>query len=180
MEKLFWGGVNFMRKSVRIVCIAVMFVSLCMVTLTVLHGYGVIGGKKATAPQDIGENFTPMEKPDGTPDGWEQSTGETIGEDTLPDGYSSSDGAIEAGDSDGNSSSIPPTKPDGDTDFPNIGMGGNEMNKMNGMNGNFVDGRTASGTLGGHLLFATIWIFLFAFALALLIFGRKGRTINGN
>lgn len=127
-----------MKRTVKnLVLFAVMIAALGMTVLTVLHGYGVIGGSAGGTPEmgdrDFpGENGMP-ERPDGGSDG------EEIGEIELP-----------GGNAQGGQAQTPPEMPDGN------GFGGGERG----------EGRNVTDSLGAHVAFAAVWIFLFAFCLA--------------
>lgn len=140
-----------MKRTVKnLVLFAVMIAALGMTVLTVLHGYGVIGGSAGGTPEmgdrDFpGENGMP-ERPDGGSDG------EEIGEIALP-GRNAQGGQAQTPPEmpDGNGQGqMPPEMPDGN------GFGGGERG----------DGRNVTGSLGAHVAFAAVWIFLFAFCLA--------------
>lgn len=136
-----------MKRTVKnLVLFAVMIAAIGMTVLTVLHGYGVIGGSAGGKPEmgdrDFpGESGMP-ERPDGGNDG------EEIGEIELPGGNA------QVG-----QEQTPPELPDGGgqgqmPELPN-GFGGGERG----------DGRNVTGSLGAHVAFAAVWIFLFAFCL---------------
>ena len=124
-----------MKRTVKnLVLFAVMVAALGMTVLTVLHGYGVIGGSAGGKPEmgdrDFpGESGMP-ERPEGGNDG------EEIGEIELPGGNAQQ-----------GQEQTPPELPDG--------FGGGERG----------DGRNVTDSLGAHVAFAAVWIFLFAFCL---------------
>lgn len=124
-----------MKRTVKnLVLFAVMVAALGMTVLTVLHGYGVIGGSAGGKPEmgdrDFpGESGMP-ERPDGG------NGGEEIGEIELPGGNAQQ-----------GQEQTPPELPDG--------FGGGERG----------DGRNVTDSLGAHVAFAAVWIFLFAFCL---------------
>ena len=132
-----------MKRTVKnLVLFAVMIAALGMTVLTVLHGYGIVGGGGRDFP---GETGMP-ERPDGGNDG------EEIGEIALPGGNAQEGQAQTPPEMpDGNGQGqMPPEMPGGD------GFGGGERG----------EGRNVTGSLGAHVAFAAVWIFLFAFCLA--------------
>ena len=162
---------------------AAMLVAVGMLTLTVLHGYGVIGGTGNGAVMGDGfpgggsNDSEGFRRPGGNnagnnagnnPDG----DGEEIGEVTLPDGGSSGDsGNSGSAPSDGNGQNrdmTPPQMPDGN------GFGG----FANAGDGNKAP-TGAGDSLGGHLAFAAVWVFLFAFCLSWAIYSRCNSEYAG-
>ena len=159
---------------------AAMLVAVGMLTLTVLHGYGIIGGTgngavmgdgfPGGAPNDS-EGFG---RPGGNnagnnggnnPDG----DGEEIGEVTLPDGGSSGNPGSAPSDGNGqNQDMTPPQVPDGN------GFGG----FANAESGNKAPAG-ADDSLGGHLALAAVWVFLFAFCLSWAIYSRCNSETAG-
>ncbi len=164
-----------MKRAVKnLVLFGVMLVSLGMVVLTVLHGYGVIGKRTDGMPGDpsgiTDGNFGGGQMP-GRPGDNGSADGEEIGEVTLPDNGSGQDGA-----------QTPPEQPSG------AGQGGQagQMGQENGQtppdlpSGGFDGGQpgsmgTSGGSLGAHLAFASAWVFVFAFCLAWAIMSRCNR-----
>lgn len=157
---------------------AAMLVAVGMLTLTVLHGYGVIGGTGNDAVMGDGfpgggsNDSEGFRRPGGNnPDG----DGEEIGEVTLPDGgnpgNSGNSGNSGSAPSDGNGQNrdmTPPQMPDGN------GFGG----FANAGDGNKVP-TGAGDSLGGHLAFAAVWVFLFAFCLSWAIYSRCNSEYAG-
>ena len=163
---------------------AAMLVAVGMLTLTVLHGYGIIGGTENGAV--TGEGF-----PGGTPNdsegfgrpGWNNADGdgEEIGEVTLPDGGSS--GNSESAPSGGNGQNQDMTPPD--RNGQNQDMTPPQVPDGNGFGGfdNAESGNKAptgaGDSLGGHLAFAAVWVFLFAFCLSWAIYSRCNSETAG-
>lgn len=141
--------------------------SLVMIVLTVLHGYGVIGRRGIDAP-----NGLPSELQGGMGEsgGIPSEDGELIGEAELPSGGQANGGQMSDG-------QTPPELPSGGMgDGPAMpsggGFGGNGMEDPNGMGRDARNG----GSLGGHLAFASVWCILLGFCLSWLILrhGKEG------
>lgn len=153
-----------------------LVISLIMVVLTVLHGYGVTlwggtnepDGMPTEMPGEMqGGMLGDMNGMGGLP----SEDGELIGEAELPSGGQANDDRM-------NDGQTPPELPSdgnmGDGKELSGGFGGNGMVDPNGMG---RGGRTA-GSLGGHLAFASVWCILFGFCLAWLIL-RRGKEGDG-
>ncbi len=173
---------------------AAMLVAVGMLTLTVLHGYGVIGGTGNGAVMGDGfpgggsNDSEGFGRPGGNnagnnPDG----DGEEIGEVTLPDdgisGNSGNSGNSGSAPSDGNGQNQDMTPPYGNGQ--NRDMTPPQMPDGNGFDGfaNAGDGNKApmgaGDSLGGHLAFAAVWVFLFAFCLSWAIYSRCNSEYAG-
>lgn len=144
----------------------VMALSVVLIVLTVLHGYGVIGNAKRNfenlADRENAGGFGGMPGDFGGGDG----DGEMIGDVELPDGGADLDQEMQ----------MPGDLPSGGMPG-DMTIGGNDpMGRGDGLQ-NAAMG--AQGSLGGHVLFVAIWIFLFAFALAWLIFSRGNAQRKG-
>ena len=162
-----------MKRAIKnVILFAAMLVAVGMLTLTVLHGYGIIGGTGNGAV--MGEGF-----PGGGPNdsegfgrpGWNNADGdgEEIGEVTLPDGGSSGNsGSAPSGGNGQNQDMTPPQMPGGN------GFGG----FANAGDGNKAPAG-AGDSLGGHLAFAAVWVFLFAFCLSWAIYSRCNSETAG-
>lgn len=142
---------------------AAMAVAVGMLTLTLLHGYGVIGGKGAVgAPvgriPGVGPNDSEgFGRPDGNNGENAGADGEEIGEVPLPDGGNENNPGA-AGGMDGMGA-------------PGESLGADGMPQK--PDGEKFGGRQAAGNdLGAHLAFATVWVFLFAFCLSWAIYSR--------
>ncbi len=166
------------RVTKNVILFAAMFVAVGMLTLTVLHGYGVIGGTGNGAISGDGfpgggpNDSEGFGRPDGNNGGNNASgDGEEIGEVTLPDGGNSGSAP-----SDGNGQNQDMTPPDGNGQ--NRDMTPPQMPDGNGFGGfdNAEGGNKApagaGNSLGGHLAFAAVWMFLFAFCLSWAIYSR--------
>lgn len=157
------------RTTKNVFLFAGMFVAVGMLTLTLLHGYGVIGGAGNGAAPSEGfpgggpSGFEDFQRPNGNGENDGAFDGEEIGEVTLPDGANANNG------NNGNNGAMTPpemggnkgaamTPPQMPNDVNNVGNGNNLGN-----------GRTG---LGAHLAFATVWVFLFAFCLSWAILSR--------
>ena len=170
-----------MKRAIKnVILFAAMLVAVGMLTLTVLHGYGIIGGTGNGAV--MGDGF-----PGGGPNDSEgfgrpggnnggnnagnnaDGDGEEIGEVTLPDGGSSGNPGSAPSDGNGqNQDMTPPQMPDGN------GFGGFD----NAGDGNKAPAG-AGDSLGGHLAFAAVWVFLFAFCLSWAIYSRCNSEYAG-
>ncbi|HBF15586.1 MAG TPA: hypothetical protein DDW30_07920 [Clostridiales bacterium] len=167
------------RVTKNVILFAAMAVAVGMLALTLLHGYGMIGGTgngTVGAPSEGlpsgGPNGDGFGRPDGNNNGSNGGSnangdGEEIGEVTLPDGGNSGNAPSDNGQEgmtppDGNGQGMTPPQ------MPNGGDFGGVDNAGNG-------GKAPAGTgngLGGHLAFATVWVFLFAFCLSWAIYSR--------
>lgn len=147
---------NGKRRGRIILPIGGAALSLLMIVLTVLHGYGVIGRFKVDSP-----NGLPNELQGGIP----SEDGELIGEAELPGGGQANGGQM-------NDGQIPPELPSG-------GMGDGQAMPGGGFGGNGMGrGERSGGSLGGHLAFASVWCILFGFCLSWLIL-RHGKEGDG-
>ena len=150
------------RRIKNILLCLVMILSLTMTVLTVVHAAG--GAANAPSGFPAGDSSDgAMTPPDGTP----PSDGEIIGEITV-------DGAEDEGADAG--STTPPALPGNTDGRPGGTENGNRPDGMGAPDGNTPPDRggqnVSAGSLTGHLLFAALWIFLFAFSAAWAVFSR--------
>ena len=185
-----------MKRAIKnVILFAAMFVAVGMLTLTVLHGYGIIGGTGYGAVMGDGfpgggpNDSEGFGRPGGNnggnnagnnPDG----DGEEIGEVTLPDdGNLGNSGNSGSAPSDGNGQNQDMTPPDGngqnqDMTPPQVPDGNGFGGFANAESGNKAP-TGAGDSLGGHLAFAAVWVFLFAFCLSWAIYSRCNSETAG-
>ena len=164
-----------MKRTVKnLILFGVMLVALGMVALTVLHGYGIIGKSGDSIPGGNGAadgipgGFPSDGQMPGRPDdngnnGGED--GEEIGEITLPASGSLNDAQTPPQAPDGNGQGNGQTPPQ----LPSGGFDGVQPGNLPNAGG------AGSGSLGAHLAFASVWVFVFAFCLAWAILSRCNR-----